>query len=40
MWVDETMMKWLDATLAGKKPDIDRVGARDRLRLAETGSNP
>jgi phenylpyruvate tautomerase PptA (4-oxalocrotonate tautomerase family) len=26
MCVDETMMKWLDATLAGKKPDIDRVG--------------
>jgi hypothetical protein len=23
---DETMMKWLTATLAGKKPDIDRVG--------------
>ena len=23
---DETMMKWLAATLAGKKPDIDRVG--------------
>jgi hypothetical protein len=26
MCVDETMMKWLMATLAGKKPDIDRVG--------------
>jgi hypothetical protein len=26
MCVDETMMKWLDATLAGKKPEIDRVG--------------
>jgi hypothetical protein len=26
MCVDETMMKWLAATLAGKKPDIDRVG--------------
>ena len=26
MCVDETMMKWLTATLAGKKPDIDRVG--------------
>src|SRR6516162_1656361 len=25
MCVDETMMKWLKATLAGKKPDIDRV---------------
>lgn len=23
---DETMMKWFTATLAGKKPDIDRVG--------------
>jgi hypothetical protein len=23
MCVDETMMKWLMATLAGKKPDID-----------------
>jgi hypothetical protein len=26
MCVDETMMKWLMATLAGKKPEIDRVG--------------
>ena len=26
MCVDETMMKWLSATLTGKKPDIDRVG--------------
>src|SRR6476660_6564637 len=26
MCVDETMMKWLMATLTGKKPDIDRVG--------------
>ena len=26
MCADETMMKWLAATLAGKKPDIDRVG--------------
>jgi hypothetical protein len=26
MCVDETMMKWLMATLAGKKPNIDRVG--------------
>ena len=26
MCVDETMMKWLMATEAGKKPDIDRVG--------------
>jgi len=26
MCVDETMMKWVMATLAGKKPDIDRVG--------------
>jgi len=26
MCVDETMMKWVKATLAGKKPDIDRVG--------------
>jgi hypothetical protein len=26
MCVDETMMKWLMATLGGKKPDIDRVG--------------
>jgi hypothetical protein len=25
MCVDETMMKWFTATLAGKKPDIDRV---------------
>ena len=26
MCADETMMKWLMATLTGKKPDIDRVG--------------
>ena len=26
MCVDETMMKWMRATLAGEKPDIDRVG--------------
>jgi hypothetical protein len=26
MCMDETMMKWFMATLAGKKPDIDRVG--------------
>lgn len=26
MCVDETMMEWFMATLAGKKPDIDRVG--------------
>jgi hypothetical protein len=26
MCVDKTMMQWLMATLAGKKPDIDRVG--------------
>ncbi|WP_207005646.1 hypothetical protein [Trinickia mobilis] len=26
MCVDETTMKWLTATLAGKKPDIDRAG--------------
>src|ERR1700733_116 len=26
MCVDGTMMKWLMATLAGQKPDIDRVG--------------
>jgi hypothetical protein len=26
MCVDETAMKWLTATLAGKKPNIDRVG--------------
>jgi hypothetical protein len=26
MCVDETMMQWLDATRAGKKPNIDRVG--------------
>jgi hypothetical protein len=28
MCVDETMMKWLMATRAGKKPDIDRAFAR------------
>jgi len=26
MCMDETMMKWLMATLAGKKPNLDRVG--------------
>ena len=26
MCVDETTMKWVMATMAGKKPDIDRVG--------------
>jgi hypothetical protein len=26
MCVDETMMKWVRATLAGEKPNIDRVG--------------
>jgi hypothetical protein len=26
MCVDETTMKWLSATLAGKKPNIDRIG--------------
>jgi hypothetical protein len=26
MCADETMMKWLAATLAGEKPNIDRVG--------------
>src|SRR5258707_14552322 len=26
MCVDKTMMRWLMATLAGKKPNIDRVG--------------
>jgi hypothetical protein len=26
MCADETMMKWMMATLAGKKPNIDRVG--------------
>src|SRR5262249_34434185 len=24
--IDETMMKWMAATLAGEKPNIDRVG--------------
>jgi hypothetical protein len=27
MCVDETMMKWMDATLAGEKPDRWRAGA-------------
>ena len=26
MCVDGTMMKWIKATLAGEKPNIDRVG--------------
>ena len=38
MCVDETMMKWLMATEAGTKPDIDRVGlsySRDRAQLRQ-----
>src|SRR5215813_10808651 len=37
MCVDETMMKWLTATLAGKKPDIDRVGLSFML-MGEAGT--
>jgi hypothetical protein len=46
MCVDETTMKWLMATLAGKKPDIDRVGlsymlmGESRPGQGETPSNP
>ena len=46
MCVDETMMKWLMATLARKKPDIDRVGlsymlmGESRPGQGETPSNP
>jgi len=46
MCVDETTMKWLMATLAGKKPDIDRVGlsymlmGESRPGLGATPSNP
>jgi hypothetical protein len=37
MCVDETMMKWLTATLAGKKADIDRVGLSYML-MGEAGT--
>jgi hypothetical protein len=40
MCVNETMMTWLMATLAGKKPDIDRVGlAYMLLGEARQGQN-
>jgi hypothetical protein len=32
MCVDETMMQWLNATRAGKKPNIDRVGLSYMLK--------
>ena len=35
---DETMMKWLMATLAGRKPNIDRVGVAYML-LGEAGAD-
>jgi hypothetical protein len=38
MCADETMMKWMMATLAGKKPNIDRVGLSYML-LGEAGAD-
>ncbi len=38
MCADETMMKWMMATLAGRKPNIDRVGLSYML-LGEAGAN-
>jgi hypothetical protein len=38
MCMDETMMKWMMATLAGKKPHIDRVGLAYML-LGEAGAD-
>jgi hypothetical protein len=41
MCVDETMMKWMVATLAGEKPNIDRVGLAYMLMgEARQGQNP
>jgi len=36
--MDETMMKWMMATFAGKKPNIDRVGVAYML-LGEAGAD-
>ncbi len=36
--MDETMMKWMMATFAGKKPNIDRVGLSYML-LGEAGAD-
>ena len=38
MCADETMMKWLTATFAGRSPDIDRVGIAYML-LGEAGAD-
>ena len=38
MCVDETMMKWIVASIAGKKPSIDRVGLSYML-LGEVGAD-
>jgi hypothetical protein len=38
MCMDETMMKWMMATFAGKKPNIDRVGLAYML-LGEAGAD-
>jgi hypothetical protein len=38
MCADETMMKWMMATMAGRKPNIDRVGLSYML-LGEAGAN-
>jgi hypothetical protein len=38
MCADETMMKWMMATLAGKRPNIDRVGLSYML-LGEAGAD-
>jgi len=38
--IDETMMKWMAATLAGEKPNIDRVGLAYMLKgEARQGQN-
>jgi hypothetical protein len=40
MCADETMMEWMAATLAGEKPNIDRVGLAYMLRgEARQGQN-
>jgi hypothetical protein len=39
MCVDDTMMKWLSATLSGRDPDIDRVGLAYML-LGESAADP
>jgi hypothetical protein len=36
--VDDTMMKWIEATFAGRRPNIDRVGVSYMLQ-GEAGAD-